>query len=292
MLEPQLQILELDPVKITVFEAGSSDDPLAICLHGFPDTASTWVNVLTHLAKNGFHAIAPFQRGYYPSSAASDNCYDIAALVWDASQIYKHYKGDNRAVLIGHDWGAGVAYGLLSLMPNQFRKAVTLSVPPIYETMIDTATLTQMHRSWYAFMFAFDWAVDLVRDNDFALIDSLWKEWAPGLDSSLYLLEVKASLAKRENTVAALAYYRDAFVLKELPQLYQQVRSAISQPIVTPTLYLHGANDGCIDPELIHFAAKNLPPGSTWKIFENVGHFPHLEAPRRFFSLLDNWFST
>lgn len=292
MSEPQLQTLELEPVKIAVLEAGSPEDPLAICLHGFPDTASTWTDVITHLASKGFHAIAPFQRGYHPSSVASDGCYDIAALVWDAAQVYDHYKGDDRAVLVGHDWGAGVAHGLLSLMPGRFRKAVTLSVPPTKDVMIDTVNPAQMHRSWYAFMFAFDWAVDLVRENNFALIDLLWKEWAPRLDAGSHLSDVKASLAERENTVAALAYYRDTAIEKDLPEQYQSVRAAIRQPITTPTLYLHGLDDGCIDPELIHFAAKHLPPGSSWKILEDIGHFPHLEAPDRFRSLLDDWFST
>ena len=290
MSEPQIQTLELDPVTLAVLEAGSSEDPLAICLHGFPDTASTWIDVITHLASKGFHAIAPFQRGYHPSSIANDDCYDIAARVWDVAQVYEQYKGDSRAVLVGHDWGAEVAHGLLSLMPGRFRKAVTLSVPPAKGVLIDTVTPAQMHRSWYAFMFAFDWAVDLVRENNFALIDLLWKEWSPRLDAGSHLLEVKASLAKRENTVAALAYYRDVAIEKDLPEQYQSVRAAIRQPITTPTLYLHGLDDGCVDPELIHFAAKHLPPGSTWKILEDIGHFPHLEAPDRFRSLLDSWF--
>jgi len=185
MSEPQLQILELEPVKIAVLEAGSPEDPLAICLHGFPDTASTWKDVIIHLASKGFHAIAPFQRGYAPSSVASDDCYDIAALIWDVVQVYAHYKGDNRAVLVGHDWGAEVAHGLLSLRHGLFRKAVTISVPPTNDVMIDTVNFAQMHRSWYAFMFAFDWAIDLIRKDDFALINLLWKEWAPHLNASL-----------------------------------------------------------------------------------------------------------
>jgi pimeloyl-ACP methyl ester carboxylesterase len=188
----QLKTHELVPVKIAVLEAGSPEDPRAICLHGFPDTASTWIDVITHLASKGFHAIAPFQRGYHPSSVASDDCYDLAALVWDAAQLYEQYNGDNRAVLVGHDWGAAVAHGLLSLMPGRFRKAVTLSVPPTQGVMIDTVTPAQMQRSWSAFMFAFDWAIDLARENNFALIDLLWKEWAPRLDLSSFLSAVKA----------------------------------------------------------------------------------------------------
>jgi pimeloyl-ACP methyl ester carboxylesterase len=50
-------------------------------------------------------------------------------------------------------------------------------------------------------------------------------------------------------------------------------------------------DDGCVDPELIRFAAQYLPPGFAWKILEDIGHFPHLEAPDRFRSLLDDWFS-
>jgi pimeloyl-ACP methyl ester carboxylesterase len=85
--------------------------PLALCLHGFPDSAHTWRHLLPRLATAGFHAVAPFMRGYAPTSVAPDGCYHLGALVADAVALHQALGGDDHAVLIGHDWGAETTYG-------------------------------------------------------------------------------------------------------------------------------------------------------------------------------------
>src|SRR5580693_5866297 len=92
-----------------LLEAGSG--PLALCLHGFPDTAHTWKHLLPALADAGFHAVAPFMRGYAPTAIPADGAYQIGALVADAVALHEALGGDGDAVLIGHDWGAETAYG-------------------------------------------------------------------------------------------------------------------------------------------------------------------------------------
>jgi pimeloyl-ACP methyl ester carboxylesterase len=66
-----------------LLEAGTG--PLALCLHGFPDSAHTWQHLLPALADAGFHAVAPFMRGYAPTAVPDDGCFGIGALVADAS---------------------------------------------------------------------------------------------------------------------------------------------------------------------------------------------------------------
>ncbi len=80
--------------------------PLALCLHGFPDTARTWRYLLPDLAAKGFRAVAPFMRGYAPTAVPEDGHYSIGTLATDASALYEVLGGDEDAVLIGHDWGA------------------------------------------------------------------------------------------------------------------------------------------------------------------------------------------
>ncbi len=90
-----------------LLEAGSG--PLALCLHGFPDSAHTWEHLLPALAGAGFHAVAPFMRGYAPSAVPADGAYQVGALVADAVALHQVLDGDGDAVLIGHDRGAEAA---------------------------------------------------------------------------------------------------------------------------------------------------------------------------------------
>ena len=116
-----------------LLEAGTG--PLALCLHGFPDSAHTWRHLLPALAEAGFHAVAPFQRGYAPTAVPDDACYSIGALVADAVALHRVLGGDGQAVLIGHDWGAEAAYGAASFAPDRWRRVVTLGIPPRQPTL-------------------------------------------------------------------------------------------------------------------------------------------------------------
>ena len=80
--------------------------PLALCLHGFPDSAHTWDHLLPELAGAGFRAVAPWTRGYAPTSVPADGDYSMTALTADANALHEALGGDADAVLVGHDWGA------------------------------------------------------------------------------------------------------------------------------------------------------------------------------------------
>ncbi|MBO0774134.1 MAG: alpha/beta fold hydrolase, partial [Actinobacteria bacterium] len=106
-----------------LLEAGSG--PLALCLHGFPDTAHTWGRLLPVLAKAGFHAVAPFMRGYAPTAVPADGAYHVGALAADAVALHEALGGDADAVLIGHDWGAEAAYAAAAYAPGRWQRLVT-----------------------------------------------------------------------------------------------------------------------------------------------------------------------
>lgn len=116
-------------LRFGVLEAGRG--PLALCLHGFPDSAHTWRYLLPALADAGFHAVAPFMRGYAPTGIPADGCFRLGAPVADVVGLHDALDGDNRAVLIGHDWGAETAYGAAAFAPDRWRRVVTLAVPPL-----------------------------------------------------------------------------------------------------------------------------------------------------------------
>src|SRR5215470_14647970 len=112
-----------------LLEAGSG--PLALCLHGFPDTAHTWRHLLPVLAGAGFHAVAPFMRGYAPTAVPADGAYQLGALIADSVALHEILGGGGDAVLIGHDWGAETAYGAGSGAVQRLRaaQAVLLHLP-------------------------------------------------------------------------------------------------------------------------------------------------------------------
>ena len=106
-------------------EAGPSDGPLALCLHGFPDHAPTWEHLMPELAAAGYHVVAPWLRGYAPTGLAPDGNYQVATLALDALALADELAGDRDSVLIGHDWGAIAAYTAVGHRPERFSKLVT-----------------------------------------------------------------------------------------------------------------------------------------------------------------------
>jgi pimeloyl-ACP methyl ester carboxylesterase len=84
----------------------SADGPLALCLHGFPDSVHTWRYLLPDLPAAGFRAVAPWMGVYAPTAVPADGSYGAGALAGGACALHEALGGDGRAVLIGHDWGA------------------------------------------------------------------------------------------------------------------------------------------------------------------------------------------
>jgi pimeloyl-ACP methyl ester carboxylesterase len=265
-----------------LLEAGEAG-PLALCLHGFPDTAHTWSMLLPALAEAGFRAVAPFMRGYAPSAVPDDRCYSVGALVADAVALHEVLGGDDTAVLIGHDWGAEAAYGAAAFAPERWRRIVTLAVPPL---ALDTVLFTdyeQLKRFFYLFFFRDAAAAPdaVMAANDMAFIDRLWREWSPGYDATEHLKRVKLSLRHPANIEAAISYYRAAGIAAAAEDAgpYAREEQAAMRPAQCPTLYLHGANDGCIGAELIVDAERALAPGSRLMVVQDAGHFLQLERP-------------
>jgi pimeloyl-ACP methyl ester carboxylesterase len=137
-------------LRFGVLEAGSG--PLALCLHGFPDSAHTWRFLLPALADRGFHAVAPFMRGYAPTEIPADGCFRVGALVADAVGLHDALGGDDRAVLIGHGWGAEAAYGSGAFAADRWRRVVTLAVPPLALDAKIFADYDQLKRFFYLFL--------------------------------------------------------------------------------------------------------------------------------------------
>ena len=115
-------------LRMYFLEEGSG--PLVILLHGFPELSSTWRHQLRALAAAGYHAVAPDQRGYGQTDCpAREDAYTMLHLVGDVIGLVEAL-GESQAVVVGHDWGAPVAWNAALLRPDRIRAVVGLSVPP------------------------------------------------------------------------------------------------------------------------------------------------------------------
>lgn len=266
--------------------------PLALCLHGFPDSPHTWRHLMPALAEAGYQAVAPFTRGYAPSGLAFDGMYQTGALSADANALHEALGGDSSAVLIGHDWGAPSVYGAAAIAPLRWKRVVGMSVPPgpaIGAAFVNN--LEQAKKSWYMFYFQHPLSDLVVPANDLAFIDMLWRDWSPDFDGSSDAENCKACLRDPAHLGAALSYYRCTLGLGPRDDRYDEIQAAGSGELTMPTLYLHGAKDGCIGREVAE-SVRTLSPWAKVEIVEGAGHFLQLEKPKEVNDLIINFLTS
>ncbi len=276
---PQRLVVEAGGIPFECLCAGPPDGPLALCLHGFPDTAHTWRHLQPLLAAAGFRSVAPFMRGYAPSGLAPDGNYQTGALAVDANALHQALRGGPDAVIVGHDWGAMAAYPAVVLAPERWRRAVTAAVPPPSAVMSSFFAYEQLKRSWYTFFFQTPLAELALPAGDWAFIDRLWQDWSPGYDAAWDLARVKESIGTPERMAAAIGYYRALYDGSGHDPALAEAQAATGLPVPRPTLYLHGTQDGAfaLAPEADPLAS--LADGSEYVVIEGAGHFLHLERP-------------
>ena len=252
--------------------------PLALCLHGFPDSAHTWRDLLPALAEAGYHAVAPFMRGYAPTSVPSDGRFQGGVLAQDAIALHEALGSDGGAVLIGHDHGAVAAHGAATGTPDRWRRVVTLAVPPGGALLTSVLTsIDQLKRFWYMFFFQHPFADTIVPADDLAFVDRLWADWSPGFDATDDLALLKPSLRDPANLAAALGYYRAALGGVGLDPALEGLQAATGQMPPQPSLHLHGADDGCVGVEVAEMAAAEASNHVRIEIVQGAGHFLHRE---------------
>ena len=123
----QHRTVEANGIRMHLAEAGSG--PLVVLCHGFPESWYSWRHQLPALAEAGFHAVAPDMRGYGATEAPDGvDRYTLLHLVGDMVGVLDAL-GAETAVIVGHDWGAPVAWHAALLRPDRFRGVVGLSVP-------------------------------------------------------------------------------------------------------------------------------------------------------------------
>jgi len=286
-MNPRWMDVSAPAVALRALTWGPSDGPIALCLHGFPDTPYGFRKLVPHLVAAGYRVIAPFMRGYVPSSLPRDGAYHIGALMADALAVRWASDPTDADVVIGHDWGAVVANGLAAMPDSPFCKAVIMSVPPaatLHGSPADAhgrlALLrlvpAQLLRSWYIGYFQLP---VLPERSASWIVPLLWRRWSPGYSAAEDLRHVDASIGAPDRWRAALGVYRATIRNSRPPARYAELHKWWTEPPRLPTLYLHGADDGCMTAQFTPFVRSVLSAGSDAAVVEHAGHFLQLEQP-------------
>ncbi len=271
--------VEANGVAFHYLEAGQG--PLVLCLHGFPDNAHTYDELLPDLAGAGFRAVAPFMRGYAPTSPAPDGRYQSVLLAQDALALVTALGG-GQARLVGHDWGATAAYGAAALGPERIARMVTIGAAHPAAARGALATSYERHKGiWHAYFFQMPSAEQVVAADDFVFLEQWWRDASPEFDPAPVIERVKATFRQPGVVTAALSYYRHTFhPANRDPALQAQQERVSSAPTAVPTLALHGTRDRPGRLEAFEGMDDLFVKGLEKVVFPGAGHFVHVERPR------------
>lgn len=270
--------IDANGVRFHYLEAGRG--PLVLCLHGFPDNAHTYDELLPALAGAGFRAVAPFMRGYAPTSPAPDGRYQSVLLAQDALALIDGLGG-GRACLVGHDWGATAAYGAAALAPEKVIRLVTIGAAHAAAFRGPLATSYARHKGiWHAYFFQMPAAEQVVAANDFEFLEQWWRDASPEFDPAPIMERVKATFREPGVVAAALGYYRHSFhPAGRDPKLQPLQERASTSPIAVPTLALHGDRDRPGRLEAFEGMDDLFVKGLEKVVIPGAGHFVHVERP-------------
>jgi pimeloyl-ACP methyl ester carboxylesterase len=189
---------------------GSREGVPVLLLHGFPQSAESWTAVATLLADAGFFCIAPDQRGYSPGARPPRRRdYVLSELVADAVAVVDDVVGsDARVHLVGHDWGAAVAWALAARHPERIATLTAVSVAPPKAFLRSLLTSRQGLASWYMYVFQLPWLPERMLGSGERLAGALRRM---GLSREAAARDA-AAFADPGRVTAALNWYRAMFV--------------------------------------------------------------------------------
>jgi pimeloyl-ACP methyl ester carboxylesterase len=284
----QIKRGKVDVPGVTVAFHECGEGPLALCLHGFPDSAWTYQHLLPVLAEAGYRAVAPFQRGYAPTGLAADGRYHPALYASDAVALHEALGGDGEAALVGHDWGAFAAYGAATLAPERWRRVVGLAVAPGLGAASVFSSYEQLKRSFYIMLFQLPVAEEVVGAGDLAFLNGLWGDWCDDAAVAAAMADRAKDCVRSEGRLsAAIGPYRE-LMLPPADGLLEAAAALASIP-TQPTLYLQGTGDRAMGIELLDAGEPALAAGSRIVRIEGANHFLHLEQPERINGEIAGW---
>jgi epoxide hydrolase 4 len=253
----------------TIDEAGDGDD-VALFLHGFPEARQSWRRQLPFMADLGWRAVAPDMRGYGQSERPSGReAYGLDHLTDDVGALFD-VLGARRRLLIGHDWGALVAWTTAIERVRPLDGLIIMNVPhPAVFARYLRRTPSQLLKSWYVFFFQIpglpEW---LIRANGAKLVELAFTRGVA--DPSVFSpedLKVYRDNAMAPGAMTAMVNYYRANAAR-----LGSADKTLTQKIEVPTLLVWGEKDSFLDvaltegygPYVADFTLKRVPGASHW----------------------------
>jgi pimeloyl-ACP methyl ester carboxylesterase len=241
-------------VRLHYVEAGTG--PLVLLLHGFPEFWYAWRWQIPALAAAGFHVLAPDLRGYNRSEKpAGIRSYRMEVLMEDIAGLIRH-AGANKAVVVGHDWGGGIAWSLAMHQPHLLEKLIILNAPHPAMFFRHLRTWKQLRKSWYIFFFQLPLLPEFfLHAGKYYFLDRAFRSEPvrPGTFTEQDIARYKEALDQAGALTAALHYYRAAF-----RRHWRKHRTSFP-PIEAPTLLIWGEQDRYLDVRLTHGIDQWVP---------------------------------
>jgi epoxide hydrolase 4 len=271
-------------IRLHYVEAG--EGPLVVLLHGFPEFWYSWRNQIAPLAQAGYHVVAPDMRGYNLSDKPLGwRLYDGDRLAHDIAGLIRHF-GVERAHVVGHDWGAAVAYSVAMRHAEMLESLSILNVPHPERMLAGFRTWRQLRKSWYMFFFQIPGLPErLIARDDFSFAKRSLRADSREAFSDADLERYVEAWSQPGALTGMINYYRAA--LRRSPRAAQS--SLV--PIKTRTLVIWGERDRHLGAELAEPLPQWVPNVRVERIPEAT-HWVQHDAPERVNELLVEFFGS
>jgi pimeloyl-ACP methyl ester carboxylesterase len=259
-----------------VFDAladGPADGRLVVLLHGFPQTSWSWRRVMPRLVEAGCRVVAPDQRGYSPGARPEGvELYGVQLLASDVVGMIDAL-GAEQADVVGHDWGAAVAWQLAARHPERVRTLTPVSVPhPLAFVAALRSDDDQRARSAYMQFFRqVGTAEETLLADDAAALRGVFGD-QPGVDMERYV----ALMREPGVLTKCLNWYR----AQDLSDI-----EAVG-PTTVPTLYVWSDDDRALGPTAAHATGAHVTAPYRFEVLHGVSHWVPEEAPEPLARLL------
>lgn len=267
-------------VRLHYVEAGAG--PLVVLLHGFPEFWYGWRNQIPALAQAGYRVVAPDQRGYNLSDKPEAvDAYRIEHLSGDVACLIEAL-GEQKAVVVGHDWGAGVAWDFAMRYPDRLEKLVIMNVPHPGRLFEGLRTPRQLRKSWYMFFFQLPWLPEAaIRAGNWRALREVFRRdpARTGAFTEADIEQYVQAVSRPGAITAMINWYRAAFRVR--PSRYQ----ARLTPIQAPVMVIWGEKDRYLGAELAE-PDQRLVPRLRMERFPGASHWVQHDEPERVNALL------
>lgn len=264
--------------------SGPEDGPLVILLHGFPEFWYGWRAQITTLSDAGYRVLVPDQRGYNLSDKPKNlRAYAVDQLADDVVGLIDA-SGKGKALLVGHDWGAAVAWWTVLKHPQRFQKLVAINVPhPQVMQQTLRSDIEQLFRSWYIFFFQLPYLPEaLARRNDWQMLSrALTTTSRPGTFSEADLQRYREAWSQPDAYTSMLNWYRAAL----------RYPAELENPLVSvPTTLVWGAKDKFLSQKMAEPSIELCKQGRL-VLVEEATHWVHHEEAEKVNELLLDFFA-